>query len=337
MFTEKEEEQLNKFFRTHTFDYYGPVMSDTFRVTLYYKLKLKGTRKMISVGEYYDYLDVLVEIIDADEKSTTLLAVFKLLKNNIDQDYILKSRLDKALSDELSYFFNGTYVRVKIVKVQIGEELQEKIDSVDLEAKGSINEGVISNIKDFVKKLFSGNKEKTNQFFSSLNKKQKNKKLSSDNKSIPENIVIGDSQAPYVANGSNKFELISTEGSEKSLWLGGKTLSWLLDAVKKHNGSENVKNIAICIGTNGAFNTNDNIKGLIDEVEKKFPNAELFVIQGSWGWGGLKNIKETKVRDYYKLFKDYGVEVIEPPIGKIEPHGNKPIYKEIGKNLDSKV
>ena len=337
MISEKHIERINKVIKDMVFEFEGEIFTPDLKIKFDYQFAITGQRKMISVGEYYDYLDVLVEIIDADEKSTTLLAVFKLLKNNIDQDYILKSRLDKALSDELSYFFNGTYVRVKIVKVQIGEELQEKIDSVDLEAKGSINEGVISNIKDFVKKLFSGNKEKTNQFFSSLNKKQKNKKLSSDNKSIPENIVIGDSQAPYVANGSNKFELISTEGSEKSLWLGGKTLSWLLDAVKKHNGSENVKNIAICIGTNGAFNTNDNIKGLIDEVEKKFPNAELFVIQGSWGWGGLKNIKETKVRDYYKLFKDYGVEVIEPPIGKIEPHGNKPIYKEIGKNLDSKV
>ncbi len=83
---------------------------------------------MISVGEYYDYLDVLVEIIDTDEHSIKLLAVFSLLKNNVNNDYILKTRLDNALSEELSYFFNQSYVRVQIVKVQIGGDLQEKIE-----------------------------------------------------------------------------------------------------------------------------------------------------------------------------------------------------------------
>jgi hypothetical protein len=42
----------------------------------------------------------------------------------------LKTRLDKARSEELSYFFNESYVRVQIVKIQIGEELQEKIEDV---------------------------------------------------------------------------------------------------------------------------------------------------------------------------------------------------------------
>lgn len=151
------------------------------------------------------------------------------------------------------------------------------------------------------------------------------------------NIVIGDSQTPYVANGSSKFDLISTKGSESSLWLGGIGLSWLLKAVKKHPGSKSVKNIAICIGTNGGFNSKDDISGLVLELKDKFPNADLFAIQGSWGWGGVSNVKEDKVRKYYKRFQDQGVEVIEPPIGKIEPHGNKPIYKTIGKNLDEKI
>jgi len=167
--------------------------------------------------------------------------------------------------------------------------------------------------------------------------KSKSKSLIDDDDKIPTNIVIGDSQAPYVANGSAQFDLISSQGSEDSLWLGGKTLSWLLSALKKHKGSSNVENIAIVIGTNGNFNTNEDISGLITEIESKFPNAELFVVQGSWGWGGLKNTTEQKVRKYYQKFKDLGVTVIEPPIGNIEPHGNKPIYKKIGSNLDSKI
>ena len=172
-----------------------------------------------------------------------------------------------------------------------------------------------------------------------MNKIQKNKSKSIDDDdiTIPENIVIGDSQAPFVANGSADFELISSKGSEESLWLGSKTLNWLLSALNKHKGSSKVKNIAIVIGTNGAFNSNDNISGLIDELKLKFPNANLFVVQGSWGWGGLTNMSESKVRKYYNKFKDLGVTVIEPPIGKIEPHGNKPVYKTIGLSLDSKV
>ena len=85
---------------------------------------------MISVGEYYDYLEILVEIVDTDEKSLTFLAIFNLLKNDINKDYILKTRLDNALSEELSYFFNESYVRVMIVKIQFSEELKNKIDDM---------------------------------------------------------------------------------------------------------------------------------------------------------------------------------------------------------------
>ena len=169
--------------------------------------------------------------------------------------------------------------------------------------------------------------------------KNQTKKLDieTDNDNLGENIVIGDSQSPYVANGSSKFDLISPKGSESSLWLGGKTLSWLLDAVKKHPGSSKVKNIAICIGTNGMYSTNDDVSGLVEELENKFPNANLFAVQGSWNWGGLKKVTEDKVRKYYSKFKNLGVKIIEPPIGPIEPHGNKPVYKKIGSSLDSKI
>lgn len=203
-----------------------------------------------------------------------------------------------------------------------------------------MDSGIFSDLKTLFNKLTTDGKKGGSDFmkkFEDLFSKDKTKKSKTSSDDLPENIVIGDSQAPYVANGSDDFELISTQGSESSLWLGSKTLSWLLNAVKNHSGSDNVKNIAICIGTNGAFNSNDDISGLISELENKFPNAKLFAIQGSWGWGGLKNTTEKKVRDYYKKFESNGVDVIEPPIGKIEPHGNKPVYKTIGKNLDNAI
>ncbi|NBO36553.1 hypothetical protein EBU91_03315 [bacterium] len=152
---------------------------------------------------------------------------------------------------------------------------------------------------------------------------------------IPKNILIGDSQTPFIAKQSNKFKLISNKGGENSLWLGGKNLSWLKTAVSKHEVSNYVKNIAICIGTNGGFNKNDNINGLVEELKKKFPKAKLFVIQGSWGWGGNIDKTEKIVRDYYKKFKENGVTIIEPPIGKNEPHKPLPVYKTIANNLDN--
>jgi len=151
------------------------------------------------------------------------------------------------------------------------------------------------------------------------------------------NIIIGDSQSPYVDWGSADFNLISTVGGESSLWLGGKTLGWLLQAVKVYPLDTTVTNLAICIGTNGGFNKNDKISELVNECKLKFPNSKLYVIQGSWGWGGVSNKTEVQVRDYYKKFSELGVVVVEPPIGKIEPHGRKPIYKTIGTNLDSLV
>ena len=167
---------------------------------------------------------------------------------------------------------------------------------------------------------------------------EKNEVKKEVKKVLPQkNIIIGDSQSPYVDWGSLNFNLISTTGGQSSLWLGGKTLSWLLEAVKVYPGDSTVTNIAICIGTNGGFNKNDKISELVNECKVKFPNSKLYVIQGSWGWGGVSNKTETQVRDYYKKFAELGVVVVEPPIGKIEPHGRKPIYKTIGTNLDSLV
>lgn len=152
-------------------------------------------------------------------------------------------------------------------------------------------------------------------------------------------IVIGDSQSPYIANASEKAKLLSAVGTESSLWQGGKTVYWLIGALNKYSVNLEVGSVILSIGTNGGFGKflKDDVETLISLVKIKFPNAKLYAVQGSWGWGGLKNIKEYEVRNYYQRYKDLGVIIVEPPIGNIEPHGNKPIYKVIGKNLDSLI
>ena len=148
-------------------------------------------------------------------------------------------------------------------------------------------------------------------------------------------IIIGDSQTPFVDNASGKVSRISTTSGMSSLWQGGKTVSWLILALEKYSTDNTVGNVVLCIGTNGGYSSKDNVEKLITLTKEKFPNSKLYAVQGSWGWGGIKDVTETKVRNYYKKYEELGVVIVEPPIGKIEPHGNKPIYKVIGKELDS--
>lgn len=154
------------------------------------------------------------------------------------------------------------------------------------------------------------------------------------------NYILGDSQVPFIDLNSKKASVIGkngNQGAEEFLWLGGKDLKWLKNAITKYPISTDVNSITVSVGTNGGFNINDDISGLTNLIKQKFPNAQLYVVQGSWNWGGNKNVTEQQVRRYYKKYEDLGFTLIEPPIGPIEPHGNYPVYKEIGAILDDKI
>jgi len=152
------------------------------------------------------------------------------------------------------------------------------------------------------------------------------------------NYVIGDSQTPFLDKNSSKVSKISDNQGTESLWKGGVGLKWLKDAVSAYPVSPNVNSIFINIGTNGGFNINDDVAGLVNSIKTKFPGAKLFAIQGSWGWGGNKNVTQSKVANYYKKFSDEGVTVLTNAIGSVtDPHGNLPIYATIGKEIDSLV
>lgn len=152
------------------------------------------------------------------------------------------------------------------------------------------------------------------------------------------NILIGDSQTPFISKWSTKATLLNKVGSESSLWKGGMGLNWLKLAVTNYKLDTLIQSVTFCIGTNGRFSSKDDIIGLVNITKERFPNAYLYVVQGSWGWGGNVNVTKEVVDAYYKRFNVLGVEVIEPPIGKCEPHNvNLPQYKEIAKNLDTLI
>jgi len=173
----------------------------------------------------------------------------------------------------------------------------------------------------------------------------------------PVDLLIGDSTCPYVEAQTRAKRRPGTEGFGK-LQKGGisiyscvsKDKDTLYNYVNNHPLVEpHVKNVVISIGTNDLYQENcpNDVKNLVNVINKKFPNAKLLVVQGTYGnkipcssagYCILKNTKQSTVDNYYKKFEDLGVTVIDPPIGNVENcHGHLPIYKEIGKNIDANL
>ena len=168
--------------------------------------------------------------------------------------------------------------------------------------------------------------------------KKKGKKSKSNDVDKSKNYIIGDSQTPLIDKNSQKVSRIGEEGNKSNLWQGGKGLSWLKEAVDEYPQSKDVNSIVINIGTNGGFNANEDVEGLINSIKSKFPNANLYAVKGSWGWGGNKDVTQQKVDNYYNKFSNLGVELIPTAIGVTDnPHKNLPIYAQIGKEIDEKI
>jgi hypothetical protein len=127
MISEKHIEKINNVIKDMVFDYNGEALDGVY-VNFKYQFKIIGQRQLISVGELYDHLQILVKIIDGDEKSTVIFAVFKSLNVNITKEYRLRNSLDRNVSEELSYFFGVDGVRVIISDIEFSEEYEEKIN-----------------------------------------------------------------------------------------------------------------------------------------------------------------------------------------------------------------
>jgi hypothetical protein len=127
MISEKHIEKINNVIKDMVFDYNGESLDGVY-VNFKYQFKIIGQRQLISVGELYDHLQILVKIIDGDEKSTVIFAVFKSLNVNITKEYRLRNSLDRNVSEELSYFFGVDGVRVIISDIEFSEEYEEKIN-----------------------------------------------------------------------------------------------------------------------------------------------------------------------------------------------------------------
>jgi len=152
------------------------------------------------------------------------------------------------------------------------------------------------------------------------------------------NIVIGDPQASVIAGKSRKANLIGRKAGETNLWYPGADVSWLKNTLRKFPVSPDVRNVIICIGTNGGFNPNDDVDGLFSELKDKFPNASFHTVQGSWGKGSNVEVELYNVERYYNKFKNYSNIIGSVgDIGDLKLHPHNPkirSYDEIANEID---
>jgi hypothetical protein len=141
MYTNEEQSQLNNFLERETFTMENDLFGEQ-KFKVYYKFKLVGIRKMISVGEYYDYIRVFVTIIDGEQRFKRLLRAISYIqkvdtKNMIEKylknEYRFNNHLTNDISDNLKYFSDGKeHVRVQIEYIILSDKFFNEVKDIEL-------------------------------------------------------------------------------------------------------------------------------------------------------------------------------------------------------------
>ena len=142
-----------------------------------------------------------------------------------------------------------------------------------------------------------------------------------------EHILIGDSQTYFLAKHSTQIKQI------KRLCQPGIGVVQLTQKVRLYPVSPYVKSVSICIGVNDGYK-DKGIQQLVVRLKNTFPNANFYIIQGSWGWGKVSRMNQNTLDRYYKQFPG---TIIHPAIGKGDPHKDKKVYRIIMKSLETQI
>jgi hypothetical protein len=150
---------------------------------------------------------------------------------------------------------------------------------------------------------------------------------------VPNYIIIGDSHAIQIGAHLNSVKI------NWDLAHSGWNVNNLINALNSTPVDEKVKKVFISIGTNSGFNLNDNITGLVNKLKTVYPNAILYAIQGSYGWGNFPNA-QANYSKYYLKFKNLGVLVLLHGLGyfdnQLDAHYYKnPSYQQIINDINN--
>jgi len=159
-------------------------------------------------------------------------------------------------------------------------------------------------------------------------------------------ILIGDSLTYSLHANTKNIQPIGEDGRYTSFsrWGVGWSTKDLLERINTMTIDTSITRVFISIGTNGLFTDLPSapISKLVTVIKQKYPIAQIYVVQGSYGWGTNKdgaiyggvrvsNIQD-KIKQYYDIWKANGVTVVDnPPIyATAHPDGNTPGIKTAG-------
>jgi hypothetical protein len=138
MITEKEQLSINNFLKNEVIDFKSDIIGGNFMLD--YKMKLVGTKKMISVGDYYDYILVDVQIVGSEERFKKLLKVLTTyIKDKegvikwLKSEYRLMVGLNQNIRTYLLSFASGRDpIRVHINELTISDQFYEDIKNTEV-------------------------------------------------------------------------------------------------------------------------------------------------------------------------------------------------------------
>lgn len=147
-----------------------------------------------------------------------------------------------------------------------------------------------------------------------------------------QHILIGDSQTFYIKKHTKEVH------QKKSLCKVGIGVNTLNKLLQREKITGNIENVVVSIGVNDYYKTSKNVLNTLQKLlKRKYPNARIYVIKGSRGWGNVKNLTERDVDNYYNWFSEHKMYVLKNSIGKGDPHRDSYNYRKIGKELDSLI
>jgi hypothetical protein len=148
MFTEEEIRKINKSLVNQEFETQVGLYPDSENMhTLTFSFEIVGTRKMISVGEYFDYAFYDITILDASDMLKKYLSIVleifyqnKLegtMKERLEywfkkDSYILR-KVNEEIDNLLEYYHTGDYTRSSMRDVYLSDKLVEEIKNTVIE------------------------------------------------------------------------------------------------------------------------------------------------------------------------------------------------------------
>jgi hypothetical protein len=160
MISETQINLINKIVSKKTFNYNGEIVATAdIKADIDYKFKITGQRKMMSVGEYYDYLKLEVTITGFNDKFSRLIFGFDEQYKHMDFEKMYKSqlypfynRLNQQIQEYLKYFnTTGELIRTTIDNLKFDVKKPENITESRM-SKVAIR----TTVKDIVYKLKDG-------------------------------------------------------------------------------------------------------------------------------------------------------------------------------------